>query len=409
MWCMLKQLLISCLIVSCYTIHGQNAPVTSVGTVSNAVPGQNITVPVTVTGFNNIGSANLTLDYDFQKIHFVSSIKNPLLSGTFSVGDNDLGNGMHRLILGWYGPATSLPDGSVIVSYEFYYIIGSSSLQWFDIGPSCEYTDANATVLNDLPTPAFYINGWICGAVSVPGPITGNDTVCQRQSGEIYRIDPLLLVTGYCWSVPTGSIITSGSNTNIITVDFTASSVSGNIEVSGANECGNGPVTVLPLTVFNLPERPQITLSGQSLISNVATGNQWYREMEIIPGATGQYYVPEENGKYYDVVTENGCSSDSSNNIEFTIIQIKENPPNAFQIFPNPADDHIIIRTSGPPDLPFTLILFSSYGRFLRKYEITGGPFLKEYRIETKNLPRGVYFIKIEKINKTSVYKIILI
>jgi len=170
------------LIVAGNCLCAQNAPVTTISTVNNAIPNQEVTVPVTVTGFNNIGSATLTLNYDYSKLHFVSGTQNPLLYGNFSVGDNDLGNGMHQLILGWYGSGVSLPDGTWIVNYVFTYLSGTPSLVWYDIGPSCEYTDANSNILNDTPTSYYYINGLVCGGMSGPGLITGSSSVCQGQT-----------------------------------------------------------------------------------------------------------------------------------------------------------------------------------------------------------------------------------
>ena len=249
----IKGFILGCLIVAGNYLFAQNAPVTTAATVANAIPGQNVTVPVTVTNFNTIGSATLTLDYDYSKLHFVSGTQNPLLSGNFNVGDNDLGNGMHRLILGWYGSGTSLPNGTWIVNYIFTYISGTPSLQWYEMGPSCEYTDANANILNDSPTSSYYINGLVCGSLPAPGTITGINLVCQGQTSVAYSITPLQNVTGYHWLVPPGSSIASGSNTNSIMVDFSTSAASGNIAVNGVNECGNGPSSTLPVTVNNLP------------------------------------------------------------------------------------------------------------------------------------------------------------
>lgn len=235
------------------SVLAQNAPITTAATEGNAIAGQQVTVPVTVTGFYNIGSISLSLDYDYSKLHFISALKNPALAGSFNVGDNDLGNGMHRLILGWFGSGVSLPDGSTIVDYTFLYQSGTALLQWFDMGPSCEYTDDNAMVLNDIPTATYYINGLVCGALPNPGTISGINALCQGQTSVSYSVPPIINVVGYNWSVPSGAIITTGLNTNSILVDYSAGASSGNVIVCGVSECGNGPVSVLPVTVNPLP------------------------------------------------------------------------------------------------------------------------------------------------------------
>ena len=652
-----------CLIVAGNFLWAQNAPVTTAATINNAIPGQDVTVPVTVTGFNNIGSITLTLDYDYSKVHFVSGNQNPLLSGNFIVGDNDLGTGMHRIILDWYGSGISLPDGTWIVNYTFTYLTGTASLQWYEMGPSCEYTDANSNVLPDSPSSAYYINGLICGIVPTPGPITGSSPVCQGQGSIQYSIFPLANVTGYLWTVPQGVSITGGNNTNSITVDFSTAAVSGNISVNGENDCGNGPSAIFPVVVNNLPvanagndttipcggslmlhaasggtgsfvyhwspenllvnpnvQNPQtiqltsttifhlvvtnqgsfctdddnvsvtisggvlsinpsavpgqicrnsvaqlyanagggtgnysyswtsvpagnptwssnlanplvssdsssiyyltvsdgfstssgstnlevdqlpaaaisggdslcdngsmatlridlsgvppwtftysngvtsvtinnqltspylietsdpgsytilsvhnascygtasgvasvlvfpvppapvIIQSGTALISNAPHGNQWYRDMEAIQGATDQSYSPTENGEYYDMVTMNGCSSDSSNHIDVIIISAPEiHQSGEFQLFPNPAKDYFFIKIPGPPREIVSVKIFSSYGRFLEKYEIAGGPFFNAYRIDAGSLSAGIYFLLIDTGNETIIQKLVIL
>lgn len=152
----------------CSGSHAQNAPVTTATTLSNVLPGQQITVPVTVTGFNNIGSITLSLDYDTSKLQYISYTRNPQLSGFFSVGDNNLGNGKRRLILGWFGNGLSLASGSYIVKYNFRYVSGEAQLEWYDAGGQfCEYTNASGTILNDQPSGTYYINGQVIPAVSL--------------------------------------------------------------------------------------------------------------------------------------------------------------------------------------------------------------------------------------------------
>jgi hypothetical protein len=240
-------------IFACHAAVAQNAPVTTAASAGNAVPGSQVTLPVTVTGFTNIGSVTLCLDYDYSKIHFVSGTKNPLLPGIFNIGDHDLGTGMHRVIAGWYGSATSLTDGTWILNLVFTYLSGTATLQWYDNGPSCEYTNGSGTVLNDIPTNVYYLNGMICGVIGNPGIVTGADSVCQGQTGVPYSVQTMANVTGYSWQVPPGALIATGNNTNSITVDYPAGTSSGNITVNGFNECGNGPVSQLAVTVSPLP------------------------------------------------------------------------------------------------------------------------------------------------------------
>jgi hypothetical protein len=232
-------------------LFGQNAPVTTLATVGNAVPGQ-VAVPVTAVNFTNIGAISLSMEYTYSVLHFIQGIPNPQLS-TFSVGDVDLGNGKHRISMGWFGSGKTLGNGSTIITLYFTYISGSSALEWYDNGPSCEYADGNYNVLNDIPTSTYYINGFVCSGISNPGTIAGSTAVCQGQNGSGYSISPLTNVTGYVWSVPAGASIVNGTNTNAIIVDYSLTAVPGSITVNGINACGNGPQSQLSINVGVLP------------------------------------------------------------------------------------------------------------------------------------------------------------
>ena len=43
--------------------------------LKDAIPGQHVTIPVTVTGFTNIGSFYLYLEYDYTKLQYSSVTK----------------------------------------------------------------------------------------------------------------------------------------------------------------------------------------------------------------------------------------------------------------------------------------------------------------------------------------------
>lgn len=229
----------------------QNAPITTISTIGNVMPGQ-VDVPITVTGFNAIGAISLTFEYANAGLHFVQGIPNPLLDG-FAIGDQNLGNGKHRVTMGWFGSGISLPNGTVIMTITFTFINGITPLEFYDSGSSCEYADADYNVLNDVPQSVYYINGAVCGSVDNPGPITGITSVCQGQTGVGYSVSPVNNATGYLWTMPPGATIISGNNTNSISVDFSPTAVSGIVTVCGLNICGNGPVSQLPVSVNPLP------------------------------------------------------------------------------------------------------------------------------------------------------------
>ncbi len=259
--------------------NAQNAPITTCATATGAIPGP-VDVPITVTGFTAIGAVSLTLDYDYSVVHFIQGTPNPLL-GSFLSGDMDLGNGFHRISMGWYGSSATLPNGSTIMTLNFTYIGGNAPLTWFDNGSSCEYADPMGNSLNDLPTTAYYLNGYICGGTGNPGTITGNNSVCQGQAGVSYGIAPMANVAGYTWTVPAGAAIISGQNTNSILVDYSGTAVSGNVTVFAFNPCGNGPSSQLSVAVNQLP----IANAGNDTTINYGTSTT----LHAAPGGTGSF------------------------------------------------------------------------------------------------------------------------
>jgi len=147
------------LLFAATALEAQNAPVTTATSLYGCVNGQ-VTVPVKVTGFNAIGAFSLDLEYDPVVLTYVMSVKNPLLTGSFVIGDNLLPNGKRHIILSWFGsPPVSLADGSSLADLKFTYFSGTTTLGWLDDGSSCEYADAGFNPLNDSPQTCYYLDG----------------------------------------------------------------------------------------------------------------------------------------------------------------------------------------------------------------------------------------------------------
>lgn len=355
---MRKKALISCLLLIglLFSFHsaadGQNAPVTSLSVIGNEQPGQLVSVFAFVSGFNNIGSISLSLNYDFSKLQFISSTMAPQLlqSGNFSTGDNDLGTGYHRLITGWYGTGTSLQDSSWIINYIFKYISGNTLLEFYDNGGSCAYTDQTAKPLIDTPYTTFYRNGAVCGIIPDPGTISGNSTVFKG-TGETYSINDLQNSSGYIWTLPAGAVLSSGTGTKTISVTFLPEAVSGFITVKGENSCGAGPVSSLPITVADIITSINMTKTY-----------------------SGQADLPE----------------------------------NDFQIFPNPARSQFVLKSQNFSGSAIIISIFSVNG-ILRKWIEIAADQTSENKIDISDLPSGTYLVQIKSGTRKVIRKLIII
>ena len=156
-------------------ISSRAAPVTIAPDIPDPAPGP-LQLNVTVNGFTNVGGVTLYMVYDPAVITYQHSYeKNPAFDFNFLVGDNPASDGKRQIVIQWYGATANLPDGSTLCTLNFSYPVAScspSTLNWFDNGSSCEYTDGTGNVLIDMPQADYYINGLI--GAGLPVTWTGN-------------------------------------------------------------------------------------------------------------------------------------------------------------------------------------------------------------------------------------------
>lgn len=106
-----------------------------------------------------------------------------------------------------------------------------------------------------------------CQAVGPAGLITGPISVCQGGSGYVYSVTPITNATDYVWTLPSGGTITSGNNTNTITVSYSSGALSGNVSVYGTSICGNGATSQIAVTV-NALTVPVVTGSNDFCVNS---------------------------------------------------------------------------------------------------------------------------------------------
>lgn len=185
---------------------------------------------------------------------------------------------------------------------------------------------------NGTVSPNFTIN--VSPLPGAAGAITGSASVCQGSTAISYSVASVSNASGYNWTLPTGATITSGANTNNITVSFSASALSGNITVNGTNACGSGAAALRSVLVNPTPSVPVITAAGSLSICSGGSVNlqvttapgvsyQWRRNGAAISGATGSTYLATQAGNYDVVATPTGVSSQLFTNS--TAVSIPDN------------------------------------------------------------------------------------
>ncbi len=127
----------------------------------------------------------------------------------------------------------------------------------------CGVNSVGSTCGNDMTFTT------VCPAAGPAGPIIGPASVCQGGSGYVYTVT-ILNATGYVWTLPIGGTITSGNNTNTITVSYAYNAVPGYIMVYGTAPCGNGAPSQL-LINMNAPANP--TIAGPASVCINSMGN----------------------------------------------------------------------------------------------------------------------------------------
>ncbi len=299
-----------------------------------------------------------------------------------------------------------LPSGAVIATG-----VGTNQIT-VNFGPGA--VSGNVTVSgrnscgNGSASPAFPVT--VSPLPGAAGSVTGPAYGCVNGSGNIYSVPPVPGATGYQWNLPAGAVITSGNNTNQITVTFGSSPAVGTISVAGTNACGNGaPSPGFTVIINPVPFTPVITANGPVLTSSSMSGNQWYYNGTPIPGATGQTYtVTNNSGYYWCVVTLNGCSSEISNKIWIEITGLEEPAAAAIAVFPVPNDGRFTLSFDGNQQRIVKVSVVNKQGSTI--YERTGisAGATGEIGIDLRPVPAGVYSVIVLTEKERIIKKIII-
>jgi hypothetical protein len=138
----------------------------------------------------------------------------------------------------------------------------------------------------------------------------------------------------------------------------------------------------IALTLHPLPATPAITDDNGTLVSDAASGNQWYINGAMIPGANGTSYTPAATGTFFVVVTDPSysCQSLPSNSITLVMTGIETPKEDAYiSVYPNPFSDNLTVAYRLKNSSAVKISMLDMFGR---ETKIPG---------YDRNLPAGEY------------------
>lgn len=245
--------------------------------------------------------------------------------------------------------------------------------------------------------------------LSVPVPIiSGVNSICQGSSGIDYSTQ--VNYDDYVWTVSSGGTITSGAGTNAITVNW-AGSGEQMVSVAYTNDLGCAPIvpSVFDVFVTPLPATAVITQHGDTLISSSVSGNQWYLNGVVIPGATDQQHIAVYSGNYSVIITEADCSSGVSNSILVLPVSMADaEVSQSLEVYPNPSHGQFNIKVSSVEKVEMNIEICNTAGVLVWKQEnvtIQGTQILP---VNMGYVAEGVYMLTLRNGKSHTVKRIVI-
>jgi PKD repeat protein len=155
---------------------------------------------------------------------------------------------------------------------------------------------------------------------------------------------------------------------------------------------------------FQPPAIPIITSNADTLFSTQAYSYQWFDSAGAIAGANGSYYIYQQPGYYYVIVTDsNGCASSSviiGTGIEDITL------PGEVKIIPNPSDGKFDMLFPGGIKESTIIEILDVQGRMIKRF--TCEPGITKLMLDPGISSDGLYFLQMISGNQCIVRKIII-
>ena len=246
----------------------------------------------------------------------------------YILGGGYINAGIYKTTNGGATAFTYTPGGNI---YDFYfpsdsvgYAVGEGGSIMKTIDQGNSWTSLSTGFFGDLNS-VFFLNdslGFVAGSGSRKTTDGGATWIPIFPAGtSVMSIFFCTPDSGY--AVTYGGYVVKtidgGANWTTIVDGLTDQSIGDATLVNGYIVAVGGMGDVYTLKLFDCDTYPTpiLTLSNDTIFSNLTFDNQWYNSSGLIPGATGSFYVSTENDYYYSIASSSfGCVSDTSNIID---------------------------------------------------------------------------------------------
>ncbi len=350
-------------------------------------------------GLPNVVIDELEIQYNTKKLAAATYGRGLWETALYDPTSNlPLANFLSDITTGCPGMTVNFTDASTngATSWNWYFAGGTPSTSTAQ-NPVITYN--NPGTFNLVKLTASNANGSdsvtrysYIGVSPQPMPIisllSGKDTVCN---GSVVVLSASQ-GSSYTWSP-------SGSGSSSI-----STSISGTFTVTITDSYGCSATSAPKSVSIIPPPTVNIVQHGDTLISNYASGNQWYLGTTPIAGQTGPKYIMFGTGNFTDHVSIGGCTGTSN-----TIAGISENQAleNAMTVFPNPSDGKVTLTCNLEGHSNYVIRISDVTGRLIytESVMISGNA---ERNYDLTSYGKGVYFLELEGQKGRAVKKVIV-
>ncbi len=297
---------------------------------------------------------------------------------------------------------------------------GASSYSWWGNASNFTSGKQNPTFSNMFTkagTYQFYVTAYANGCASAEGmtevvitkepeepEITANNSsICAGSTLSLNAVSTSPGVS-YSWTGP-NNFTSDLQNPQINNIQPASS---GNYyAVAKSGSCASTDASVY-ISVGGASAAPVITYDNgfMALKSSIDFGNIWYKNGVLLPNETSKYIFQPTAGKY-TVEQNSGDCTTASAPYYYLISGINTQTDNlGFEIFPNPNNGqfHVSLNETGTAD--YILEISNTLGQTV--YHNSFNNRVSANSIDFNNYTKGIYFIKLNQNNITTIKKILV-